>query len=184
MHQNSIVILTRDVDAAIVPVGESVVLQKGEQARITQSLGGGYTVIVNGNMFRVAERNADALGIEVTRAASASGGEPRTETDLEREVWNQLRTCYDPEIPVNIVDLGLVYHCTLSLIPTDNRYRVEVRMTLTAPGCGMGPTMVHEVRDKLFSLEEIVEADVELVFDPPWNQAMMSESAQLQLGLL
>ncbi len=184
MHENEIVTLARDVDATIVPAGTSVVLQKGGQARITQSLGGTYTVIVNGNMFRIASKNADALGMEVTQATTNTGGDGRTREQVEKEVWNLLRTCYDPEIPVNIVDLGLVYECTLTLIPADNRYRVQIKMTLTAPGCGMGTVIVEDVREKLFSLDEIVEADVDLVFDPPWNRAMISEAAQLQLGLL
>lgn len=184
MHENEIVTLTRDVDATIVPAGTNVVLQQGEQARITQSLGGSYTVVVNGNMFRIAEKNVDALGIEVKKAAANTTGKIRTQEEVEQEVLNVLKTCYDPEIPVNILDLGLVYDCALTILPADQRYRVQIKMTLTAPGCGMGPTMVQDVRDKLFTLEEIVEAEVELVFDPPWNQAMMSEAAQLQLGLL
>lgn len=184
MHEDTAVILTRDVEAIIVPVGENVVLQKGEQARITQSLGGSYTVIVNGNLFRIAQKNADALGIKLAAATPDSTGDFRTKEELEKEIWNLLKTCYDPEIPVNIVDLGLVYDCVLSPLPKENTYRVQVKLTLTAPGCGMGSAIVQEIRDKLFSLDEIVEADAELVFDPPWNQAMMSEAAQLQLGLL
>ena len=184
MHENETVILARDVEAAIVPVGNKVTLQRGEQARITQSLGGSYTVIVNGNMFRIAAKDADALGFEVAAAQETPDAKPRTKEELEKEVWNLLKTCYDPEIPVNIVDLGLVYDCVLEFIPTDNAYRVQIKMTLTAPGCGMGPTIVQDVRDKLFTLKEIVEANVELVFDPPWNQGMMTEAAQLQLGLL
>ena len=184
MHENETVILSRDVEAAIVPAGNKVTLQKGEQAHITQSLGGTYTVVVNGNMFRIVNRDADALGFEVAAAPENLSGQPRTKEELEKEVWNLLKTCYDPEIPVNIVDLGLVYDCALEMIPADNAYRVQIKMTLTAPGCGMGPEIVQDVRDKLFTLKEIIEADVAMVFDPPWNQGMMTEAAQLQLGLL
>ena len=107
MHENETVILSRDVEAAIVPAGNKVTLQKGEQAHITQSLGGTYTVVVNGNMFRIVNRDADALGFEVAAAPENLSGQPRTKEELEKEVWNLLKTCYDPEIPVNIVDLGL-----------------------------------------------------------------------------
>lgn len=184
MNENATVTLSRDVEAAIVPAGQTVVLAKGERAHITQSLGGTYTIIVNGNMFRIAQKNVDALGVELPAAPAETTGELRCKEQLEKEVWNLLRMCYDPEIPVNIVDLGLVYDCTITFLPADNRYCVRIKMTLTAPGCGMGPVMVQDVRDKLFSLDEVIEADVELVFDPPWNRAMNSEAAQLQLGIL
>jgi probable FeS assembly SUF system protein SufT len=176
--------LTRDVDAAIVPIGTKVTLQKGEQAYITQSLGGSYTVVVNGNMFRIAEKDADALGIEANAApAAATTTGPMSQEDLEKKVWEQLKTCYDPEIPVNIVDLGLIYDCHLTPIGANN-YKADVKMTLTAPGCGMGPVLAQDVQNKLVSLEPIDEANVELVWDPPWNQSMMTEAAKLQLGLL
>jgi probable FeS assembly SUF system protein SufT len=175
-------ILARDVEASVVPVGTKVTLQKGEQAHITQSLGGSYTVIVNGNMFRIAEKDADALGLDVSAAPAAPGG-PLTQEDLEKKVWESLKTCYDPEIPVNIVDLGLIYDCHLTPIGADN-YKADVKMTLTAPGCGMGPVLAQDVQNKLISLEPIDEANVELVWDPPWNQSMMTEAAKLQLGLL
>jgi probable FeS assembly SUF system protein SufT len=177
-------ILTRDVEASVVPVGTKVTLQKGEQAHITQSLGGTYTVIVNGNMFRIESKDADALDLEVQTApvtSTASG--PMTQEQLEKKVWESLKTCYDPEIPVNIVDLGLIYDCHLT--PTgENNYKADVKMTLTAPGCGMGPVLAQDVQNKLISLEPIDEANVELVWDPPWNQGMMTEAAKLQLGLL
>jgi probable FeS assembly SUF system protein SufT len=178
-------ILTRDVEASVVPIGTKVTLQKGETAHITQSLGGSYTVIVNGNMFRIAENDADALGLEVqlkSTPAAAPGG-PLTQEQLEKKVWESLKTCYDPEIPVNIVDLGLIYDCHLTPIGADN-YKADVKMTLTAPGCGMGPVLAQDVQNKLISLEPIDEANVELVWDPPWNQGMMTEAAKLQLGLM
>jgi len=178
-------ILTRDVEASVVPIGTKVTLQKGETAHITQSLGGTYTVIVNGNMFRVESKDADALGIEVQEkpavAPAASG--PLTQEQLEKQIWEQLKTCYDPEIPVNIVDLGLIYDCHLTPIG-ENIFKADVKMTLTAPGCGMGPVLAQDVQNKLISLEPIDEANVELVWDPPWNQGMMTEAAKLQLGLL
>jgi len=178
-------ILTRDVEAAVVPIGTKVTLQKGETAHITQSLGGSYTVVVNGNMFRIAETDADALGLEVpvapAPAAVVSG--PLTQEQLEKKVWEALKTCYDPEIPVNIVDLGLIYDCHLTPIGPDN-FKAEVKMTLTAPGCGMGPVLAQDVQNKLVSIEPIDEANVEVVWDPPWNQGMMTEAAKLQLGLL
>lgn len=178
------VTLTRDVEAAVVPVGTKVTLMKGELARITQSLGGTYTVIVNGNMFRIEARDADALGREVeVKPASATPGGPITQEQLEKQVWDSLKTCYDPEIPVNVVDLGLIYDCHLTPIGANN-YKADVKMTLTAPGCGMGPVLAQDVQNKLISLEPIDEANVELVWDPPWNQGMMTEAAKLQLGLM
>jgi len=178
-------ILTRDVEASVVPIGTKVTLQKGETAHITQSLGGSYTVVVNGNMFRIADKDADALGIEVpvAPAATAAPTGPVTQEQLEKQVWEALKTCYDPEIPVNVVDLGLIYDCHLTPIGVDN-YKADVKMTLTAPGCGMGPVLAQDVQNKLISLEPIDEANVELVWDPPWNQGMMTEAAKLQLGLM
>jgi probable FeS assembly SUF system protein SufT len=178
-------ILARDVEASIVPIGTKVTLQKGEQAHITQSLGGTYTVIVNGNMFRIESKDADALGLEVSAApaATATPSGPLTQEQLEKKVWESLKTCYDPEIPVNIVDLGLIYDCHLTPIG-ENNFKADVKMTLTAPGCGMGPVLAQDVQNKLISLEPIDEANVELVWDPPWNQGMMTEAAKLQLGLM
>jgi probable FeS assembly SUF system protein SufT len=176
--------LTRDVEASIVPVGTKVTLQKGEQAYVTQSLGGSYTVVVNGNMFRLDGKDADAIGLEVeTKRVSASTGGPVTQEQLEKQVWESLKTCYDPEIPVNVVDLGLIYDCHLTPLSKDT-YKADVKMTLTAPGCGMGPVLAQDVQNKLISLEPIDEANVELVWDPPWNQGMMTEAAKLQLGLM
>ena len=128
-------VLSRDVEASVVPIGTKVTLQKGETAHITQSLGGSYTVVVNGNMFRIAEQDADALGMEMKpapRVAAAPTG-PLTQEQLEKQVWESLKTCYDPEIPVNIVDLGLIYDCHLTPIGEHN-FKADVKMTLTAPG--------------------------------------------------
>jgi len=182
--ENDSVTLVRDVDASVIPVGTKVTLLKGEQAHITQSLGGSYTVIVNGNMFRIEGKDADALGIQKTEEkTSATPGAPKTTEQLEKEIWNQMRSCFDPEIPVNIVDLGLVYDCHITPLATES-HKVDVKMTLTAPGCGMGPVLAQDVQNKLLSLEGVDDVNVELVWDPPWNQSMLSEAAKLQLGLV
>jgi probable FeS assembly SUF system protein SufT len=188
MQTNEPVTLKRDVEASVVPVGTKVTLNVGETAYITQSLGGAYTVVVNGNMFRIEGKDADALGLEIAAkpaATSAIAGAPVNAENLEKEVWNQMRTCYDPEIPVNIVDLGLIYDCRIAPIPAaENSYRVDVKMTLTAPGCGMGPTLQQDVQNKLLSIEAVDDVNVELVWEPQWNQGMLTEAAKLQLGLL
>ena len=184
------VTLTRDCEAAVVPVGTKVTLLAGEQAYITQSLGGAYTIVVNGNMFRIAEQDADALGKTpppkpLAPAIGAGTGLPMSAEALEKEVWNQMRSCYDPEIPVNIVDLGLVYDCKIEPIAgVPDAHRVDVKMTLTAPGCGMGPVLQQDVQNKLLSVEGVDDVNVELVWEPQWNQGMLSEAAKLQLGLL
>jgi probable FeS assembly SUF system protein SufT len=148
---------------------------------LTQSLGGSYTIATEaGYLFRITDNNADALGFE--SQAAASPGEHLEEVD-EATVWNQLKTCYDPEIPVNIVDLGLVYDCTLEH-QENGKTKVAVKMTLTAPGCGMGPTIAAEARMRIESIPGVEEANVELVWDPPWDQSMISEAGQMQLGLI
>ena len=175
--------LKRDVEASVIPVGTKVTLQKGEHAYITQSLGGTYTVVVNGNMFRIEGKDADALGFEAaaTQTATPTSG-PVTPEKIEKEAWDAMKTCYDPEIPVNIVDLGLIYDCKIAPVG-ENSNRVDVKMTLTAPGCGMGPVLAQDVQNKLLMIEGVDEANVEVVWDPPWHQSMMSEAARLQLGL-
>jgi probable FeS assembly SUF system protein SufT len=183
MNPNDPKILTRDVEASVVPVGTKVTLQKGGQAYVTQSLGGAFTVIVNGNMFRIDGKDADALGLEIKSAPATAVSGPLTQEQLEKQIWESLKTCYDPEIPVNIVDLGLIYDCHLTSVG-ENSFKADVKMTLTAPGCGMGPALAQDVQNKLMSLEPIDEANVELVWDPPWNQSMMTEAAKLQLGLM
>jgi probable FeS assembly SUF system protein SufT len=172
--------LSRDAKAIQIPDGTPMTLAAGTPVVITQALGGTYTVMTPyGQMVRIDERDADALGREAPAAAEASaeGG------SLEDRVWAQLRKCYDPEIPVNIVDLGLVYDCLIQPEP-DGRSRVAVKMTLTAPGCGMGDVLAQDVRRRLMELPGVAEADVEVVFDPQWSMDMMSEAARLQLGLL
>jgi probable FeS assembly SUF system protein SufT len=185
MNSSDPVTLARDVEASVIPVGTRVTLQQGEQAYITQSLGGSYTVVVNGNMFRIEGKDADALGLEVASAKTAGApAQPVMAEELEKKVWDALRSCYDPEIPVNIADLGLIYDCKLTALNEERTsYRVDVKMTLTAPGCGMGPMLAQDVQNKALCIEGIDEANVELVWEPQWNQGMMSEAARLQLGL-
>lgn len=172
--------LERDCEAVMVPQGDVVTLPAGQAGYITQALGGSFTVYVDGNLFRIKGSDADALG----KAPPPPLELPVDADDeaVERLVWDQLRTCFDPEIPVNIVELGLVYDCVLEH-REDGMRTVEVRMTLTAPGCGMGDILVDDVRTKLELIPTIAEADVELVFDPPWNQGMMSEIARLETGM-
>lgn len=173
--------LERDCEAVLVPQGEKVVLPAGSIGYISQALGGSYTVYVEGNLFRIAGIDADALGKEPVLPPELPAD--ASDEDVERLVWRQLRTCFDPEIPINVVDLGLVYDCSLTRLE-DGRRRVDVRMTLTAPGCGMGDVLVGDVTAKLELIPTVAEADVELVFDPPWNQNMMSEAARLETGML
>ncbi|MCD9028945.1 putative Fe-S cluster assembly protein SufT [Luteimonas sp. BDR2-5] len=171
----------RDCAAVLVPQGEDVTLPAGSAGYITQALGGSYTVFVEGNLFRISGRDADAIGKEPPVPLELPDG--ADDAAVERMVWNQLRTCFDPEIPINVVDLGLVYEAVV--LPGDAGARkVEVRMTLTAPGCGMGEILVDDVRSKLELIPTVAEADVELVFDPPWNRSMMSEAARLETGML
>lgn len=173
----------RDCDAVLVPQGEGVTLPAGSIGYITQALGGSWTVLVEGNLFRIAGHDADAIGKEPPSAIELA--EDAGDEDVEKLVWKQLRTCFDPEIPINVVDLGLVYAADVKPHPdAAGRRLVEVRMTLTAPGCGMGEILVDDVRSKLELIPTVAEADVELVFDPPWTREMMSEAARLETGML
>lgn len=171
---------SRDCDVVMVPQGDRVSLPAGTAGYITQALGGSFTVFVDGNLFRVAGLDADAIGKDIVPPPQLPDN--ATDADVEAAVWNQLRTCFDPEIPVNVVDLGLVYQCELEQVEPGQR-KVSVRMTLTAPGCGMGEVLVEDVRAKVELVPTVIEADVELVFDPPWNQSMMTEGARLQVGM-
>lgn len=173
--------LTRDCEAIQIPQGTTTTLTAGTRVVLTQSLGGSYTVATDaGYLLRITDANADALGFEPT--AKPIEGDVSAEVD-EATVWDQLKTCYDPEIPVNIVDLGLVYDC--SIIRQENgKAQVEVKMTLTAPGCGMGPTIAAEARMRIESIPGVESANVELVWDPPWDQSMISEAGKMKLGLI
>jgi probable FeS assembly SUF system protein SufT len=180
-HENEPVTVRREVKAVAIPAGVEVNLKAGQVGYITQALGGSFTVYLEGNLFRIAGSDADAIGMTVARAPEVP---PGASVDAIRDVvWQQLRTCFDPEIPVNIVDLGLVYACEVHDLG-DNTRSVEVKMTLTAPGCGMGEVLVQDVRDKIQLVPTVARADVELVFDPPWNRTMMSDEARLQTGLI
>ena len=163
-HENEPFVVSREVRAVIVPAGQEVKLKVGQAGYITQALGGSFTVYLEGNLFRIAGEDADAIGQESVKA------------------WEQMRGCFDPEIPINIVDLGLVYDCDVTA-NEDGTRTVEVTITLTAPGCGMGEILVEDVRDKIRRIPTVREARVELSFDPPWNQSMMSEAARLQTGM-
>ncbi|MCP4001297.1 MAG: putative Fe-S cluster assembly protein SufT [Gammaproteobacteria bacterium] len=175
------VILKRDVQTIVVPEGMEVTLQKDALVYLTQAMGGSFTIYHEGNLFRVAGVDADALGKEPL--APPELPENASDEELEKIVWDQIRTCYDPEIPVNIVDLGLIYQCEVSRNQEDNR-EVTVYMTLTAPGCGMGEILVEDVREKVSIIPTVEKTEVELTFDPPWNQEMMTEAARLELGLI
>lgn len=177
---NNIITLTRDVDASLIPSGARIYLHKGTEVTITQALGNSYTVNIYGNLARIDGKDADALGKEPTAPPPAELPENMS---LDELVWKQLKTCYDPEIPVNIVDLGLIYHCDLIKKPGEQEHRVDIKMTLTAPGCGMGPILAEDVKQKLLALPTITEVNVEIVFDPPWDRSMMSDAAKLELGL-
>ena len=171
----------RDCTAVLVPQGDVVTLPAGSIGYITQALGGSYTVFIEGNLFRIAGSDADAIGKEPTEPLTLPDG--ASDDEVEKLVWQQLRTCFDPEIPINVVDLGLVYEANVTHRDDGSRL-VEVKMTLTAPGCGMGDILVDDVRSKLEMIPTVAEADVELVFDPPWNRNMMSDSAKLETGML
>jgi probable FeS assembly SUF system protein SufT len=175
------VALKRDVEVTLVPDGFPVTLHVDSLVYITQAMGGSFTIYFEGNLFRVGGLDADALG----KAPIEPPDLPDNASDDEFEVivWDQMKTVYDPEIPINIVDLGLIYDCRVSKLPDGQRY-VYVEMTLTAPGCGMGDILVQDVRERIGIIPTVAKVDVELVLDPPWNQTMMSEAAQLEAGLL
>ena len=170
----------RDAEVVMVPGGDRVTMPAGSIGYITQALGGSYTVFIEGNLFRLHGVDADAIGKEPVPPLELPEG--ATDEEVEKMVWAQLRTCYDPEIPVNIVDLGLVYSVVLGKNEKDERV-VAVDMTLTAPACGMGEILVDDVRSKVEMIPTIAECDVELVFDPPWGRHMMSELAKLETGM-
>jgi probable FeS assembly SUF system protein SufT len=185
MHENTEFTLSRDLEAIQIPSGNKTTLPAGTPGVITQTLGGSYTIATYQGLARVAEKDLDALGLE--KPASINGAEkpaePFTGEVDEKAVWDQLRQCFDPEIPVNIVDLGLVYDCQLTKRP-EGGLKVDVKMTLTAPGCGMGPAIAHDAQSKILTIDGVDEADVQLVWDPPWNQNMISEAGRMKLGMV
>jgi probable FeS assembly SUF system protein SufT len=184
MHENTEFTLSRDTEAIQIPSGQKMTIPAGTQGVVTQTLGGSYTIATPHGLSRIADKDLDALGLE--KAAPTTGAPKKSAeggTVDEKAVWDQLKQCYDPEIPENIVDLGLVYDCRL-LKKDDGGTKVEVKMTLTAPGCGMGPAIAHDAQSKILSIDGVDEADVQLVWDPPWNQNMISEAGRMKLGMV
>src|SRR5262245_41902931 len=176
--------LTRDCQVVAVPAGHTLMLPQGTEGMITQSLGGSYTLLVSsyGGFFRVSDQGADAIGRENRPKETGTGsGQALTGAALEQEVWGTLKTCFDPEIPVNIVDLGLIYDMQISQL--QDGARVDVKMTLTAQGCGMGGSIAADARNKLLDLSGVVEADVQVVWDPPWTPEKISPEGRTLLGI-
>lgn len=182
MHNE--IILSRDVEAIQIPSGDKVDLPVGTKVMITQALGGTYTVATNFGLARIKAENADALGIdlEAEKNKLTAASEAIASGDVEGAIWEQLKLVYDPEIPVNIVDLGLVYDCQVK--KDEGETNVEVKMTLTAPGCGMGPTIAADAQSKILMLEGISNARVDIVWDPVWNQDMITEEGKMKLGMI
>ena len=180
-YENEPIVVQRDVKAVAIPAGVEVNLKLGSVGYITQALGGSFTVYIDGNLFRIAGHEADAIGKTAAVAPEVPPG--ASDEDIKAIIWKQMKTCFDPEIPVNIVDLGLIYECDVS-VNADATRTVEIKMTLTAPGCGMGEVLVQDVRDKVEIVPTVAKANVELIFDPPWNQTMMSDEARLQTGMM
>ena len=178
--------LTRDCQVVAVPAGHTIMLPQGTEVMITQSLGGSYTVMVPsyGGLFRLSDRDADAIGKERPAEAAAKAnesGQPLSGEELESRVWQSLKTCYDPEIPVNIVDLGLIYDMHVDQL--SDGARVDVKMTLTAQGCGMGTSIAADARNKILDLPGVVEADVQVVWEPPWTPEKISPEGRALLGI-
>jgi len=183
MQANEIVSLTRDCPAVLIPAGTPITLPAGQSVTITQALGGSYTCYVEGSLVRIDGQDADALGKAPTRPQFQESEATASGAVDEQLIWQQLATCYDPEIAINIVELGLIYEC--EVVPlAEGGNRVDIKMTLTAPGCGMGPILQTDVANKVKSVPNVTDVDVELVFDPPWDQSRMTEAARLQAGLL
>lgn len=174
------VMFRRLAEVQRIPDGETFEVDPGTMAEITQALGSHFTLLIHGQLARLAGNDADAIGKAVPEPDAAAAEED--DADLPTRIWRTLATCYDPEIPVDIVELGLVYACELTPL-ADGRTRVEIRMTLTAPGCGMGDLLANEVADKVLAVPGVGEVKVDMVFDPPWDRSRMSEAAQLALGL-
>jgi probable FeS assembly SUF system protein SufT len=179
-YENEPVVIQRDVEAVMVPGGQPITLKLGLAGYITQALGGSFTLYVEGNLYRLAGDQADAIGKQLVRPPQLPPN--ATEEDVRELAWQQMRSCFDPEIPINIVDLGLVYECEVAAA-ADQARDIRVTMTLTAPGCGMGDVLVQDVKEKLEIIPTVSRVEVNLTFDPPWSQSMMSEAARLQTGM-
>ena len=180
-HSHEPFVIQREVDAVMVPSGHAIKLQPGLAGFISQALGGSFTLYIEGNLYRLAGSEADAIGKEPIVAPELPPN--ATEEDVKQLAWKQMTGCYDPEIPINVVDLGLIYECNVAA-NDDGTRDIDVKMTLTAPGCGMGDILVADVKDKLEQIPTVREARVEMVFDPPWSREMMSPAAQLQTGMM
>jgi probable FeS assembly SUF system protein SufT len=178
MYRETALEVRREVEATLIPSGAKVLLQPGTQVFVTQSLGSAYTIHVNGNLVRIAGKDGDALGLVILDTPDIN----LMKGTVDEKVDAQLKTCFDPEISVNIVDLGLIYRCEVLPLGA-NTFQVDITMTLTAVGCGMGPVLVAEVEEKICQIHGVIDVKVELVFDPPWDRDKMSDEAKLQLGL-
>lgn len=184
MWENEPVTVSRDCEVTQVPYGYPMQLKAGSQVTITQALGGWFTVSTEeGELVRIAGKDADAIGKDPGLQADRPMPTVENAEDVEKLVWDQLRTCYDPEIPVNIADLGLIYGCQVEPL-AEGEHRVDIKMTLTAPACGMGEILKIEVENKVMKIPTVKDVEVELVLDPPWDISMMPEAARLQLGLM
>ncbi len=180
---NQDITLSREVEAIQIPSGDSVTLPTGTPVVITQSLGGTYTVATSAGLARISSNDADALGIDLEEPKDKAKEEERLQdAPVEEKVWHQLKQVYDPEIPVDIVNLGLVYDCSVD--DEEGKNVVNVKMTLTAPGCGMGPAIAADAQSRLMTIDQVDDARVELVWDPPWNQDMISEEGKMKLGMI
>lgn len=180
MQEREVVLTKREVEARLVPSGTEIMIPSDTFVTITQSLGGSFTVAVNGNLARIEGQNADALGKQPLESSFET---PEDGSVNENQVWEALRNCYDPEIPVNVVDLGLIYDCQIEN-GGENGNHVYIKMTLTAAGCGMGPVITEDVKFKVEHVPNVDKVTVELTFDPPWNSDMLTDEAKLELGML
>lgn len=185
MSSSSVIHLTRDVEAIQIPSGTKITLQKDAPVIITQALGGTYTVVVESQagLYRIQSQDADALGKEAEAAASKAAEEAVSGPVDEELIWSQLRNVYDPEIPVNIVDLGLIYSLEIKPIEGGGN-RVEAKMTLTAPGCGMGPSIAADAQHRILAVPGVTEAEVGVVWDPPWGPERISPEGKAKLGMV
>ena len=179
-----LITVKRDCEATLIPSGEGITLIKGTHVRITQALGGDFTLFVNGNLVKISGKDADAIGFEAKKKEEIKNNHIDINKVIdEKYIWDQLKTCYDPEIPVNIVDLGLIYDLKIDFFK-EKGTAVEIKMTLTAPGCGMGPVIAQDVETKVKNINFVEDVLVEVVWEPLWNQGMMTEEAQLKLGMM
>ena len=183
MDYHAPITTTRDCEAVLIPAGTPITLPADSVVYITQALGGSYTVNINGNLVRIAGKDADALGFEADAGTSVDAGTVSDDGGVNEDLlWEQMKTCYDPEIPINIVELGLIYECRITPLEQGGNH-VDILMTLTAPGCGMGEFLAEDLRHKISLIPNVSSVKVEVTFDPPWSQDMMSEAARLATGM-